>query len=142
TMTLTSIGARMERIGAAWTIVLVLVSCLTGLFPACGSTSGAIDVSQLKEEPTTGNEYVIGVGDMLSIQVWDQEKMSAKMPVRSDGRISLPFVNDIEAAGKTPTKLASELENGLKSVVIAPRVTVVVEESKPLSISILGEVSK
>ena len=79
---------------------------------------------------------------MLSIQVWEQGQMSGRMRVRSDGRISLPFINDIEAAGKTPRALAADLENGLKTVVLTPRVTVVVEESKPLTISVMGEVAK
>jgi len=64
------------------------------------------------------------------------------MRVRSDGRISLPFVNDVQAAGKTPLKLGGELEAGLKAMVLNPKVTVVVEESRPLTISVLGEVSK
>jgi polysaccharide export outer membrane protein len=137
-----------RRLQVGWTVVLVVVSCLAGLFPACASASGgSIEVDQLKEAPDpspAGNEFTISVGDMLSIQVWDQDKMSARMRVRSDGRISLPFLNDVEAAGKTPVKLAAELEAGLKKVIIDPRVTVVVEESKPptLSISVLGEVAR
>jgi polysaccharide biosynthesis/export protein len=137
----------MERPRAEWTVVLIVMGCLTGCFMACTSSGGSIEVDQLKEAPDpspTGGEFTIGVGDLLSIQVWDQDKMSAKMRVRSDGRISFPFVNDIEAAGKTPTKLAGDLEEGLKSVILTPRVTVVVEESKPptLSVSVLGEVAK
>jgi polysaccharide export outer membrane protein len=97
-------------------------------------------VQDLGQSPT--GEYTIGIGDLLSIQVWDQEKISARTRVRSDGRISLPFVNDIQAAGKVPVRLASEIESGLRSVILNPRVTVVVEESKPLSISVLGEVLK
>jgi polysaccharide export outer membrane protein len=58
--------------------------------------------------------------------------------------VSLPFLNDVEAAGKTPVQLAGELESGLKSVILNPKVTVAVEESKPptLSISVLGEVAR
>jgi polysaccharide export outer membrane protein len=136
----------MKRPRVSWTVVLVLINCLSGFFLACASTGGSVEVEQLKEEPhpPEGSGYTIGVGDLLSIQVWDQDKMSAKMRVRSDGRISLPFLNDVDAAGKTPVQLAGELENGLKSVIISPKVTVSVEESKPptLSISVLGEVTK
>jgi polysaccharide biosynthesis/export protein len=109
---------------------------------SCGSASGgSIPVDLLSDQPdSAAGEYTIGVGDLLSIQVFDQEKMSGRMKVRSDGRISLPFVNDIEAAGKTPGKFAAELETSLKSVVISPKVTIIVEESSPLNISILGEV--
>lgn len=134
----------MARPTAIRRIVLVLtVSCLSGLLSACGSTGGSIPVEQYKEEPDpTQGEYVIAVGDMLSIQVFDQPTMSGRMRVRTDGRISLPLVNDVEAAGKTPSKLSADIEGGLKSVVLTPRVTVVVEESNPLTISVLGEVAK
>jgi polysaccharide biosynthesis/export protein len=126
-------------------VVLFLLGVGTAaVLTACASgTGGAIPVEQYKEEGTAGTgEYIIAVGDMLSIQVFDQPQISGRMRVRSDGRISLAFVNDVQASGKTPVALASELEAGLKSVVLNPKVTVVVEESKPLTISVLGEVSK
>src|ERR1700694_1562935 len=107
----------MERSHAGWTVVSVVVCCLAGLLLACGSTGGSIEIEEPKDAPSPlpgTNEYTIGVGDMLSIQVWDQEKMSARVRVRSDGRISYPFLNDVAAEGKTPVKLAGELEEGLK----------------------------
>lgn len=125
--------------------ILILTLALAGpLLTACASgTGGAIPVEQYKEEPDPGSgEYIIAVGDMLGIQVFDQPQISGRMRVRSDGRISLPFVNDVQAAGKTPLKLGTELEAGLKAMVLNPKVTVVVEESRPLTISVLGEVSK
>jgi polysaccharide export outer membrane protein len=124
--------------------VCLLAIGTAAVFTACASGSGgAIPVEQYKDEGDAGTaEYIISVGDMLSIQVFDQAQISGRMRVRSDGRISLPFVNDVQAAGKTPVVLASELEKGLKQVVLNPKVTVVVEESKPLTISVLGEVSK
>jgi polysaccharide export outer membrane protein len=114
------------------------------LCTACASsTVGAIPVEQYKEPPeAAASDYTIGVGDVLSIQVWDQPQMSGKMKVRTDGRISVPFVSDAPAAGKTPSKLAADLEAGLKSVVLNPKVTVVVEEERPLTISVVGEVIK
>jgi polysaccharide export outer membrane protein len=136
----------MERSPARWTIVLVLFSCLIGFFTACASSTpgGSVEVDQFKQppDPPAGSEYTIGVGDLLDVQVWEQEKMSAKIRVRSDGRISLPFLNDVEVVGKTPNALNSELEAGLKSVILNPKVTVVVAESRPLSVSVLGEVVK
>jgi polysaccharide export outer membrane protein len=137
----------MERWHAGWTVVMVVVSSLTGFLPGCASSGAAIEVEQLKEAPDplpATSEYTVGIGDLLSIQVWDQEKMSAKVRVRSDGRISYPFLNDVNAAGKTPVKLAGDLEEGLKSVILNPKVTVVVEDSKPqtLNISVLGSVGK
>ena len=129
----------MERLRARWTVVSVLVWTVVAFFPACASTTGgSIEVDQLKDAPdplSASGEYVINIGDVLSIQVWEQEKMSGRMRVRSDGRISLPLLNDVDAAGKTPVKLARDLEASLKSVILNPMVTVVVEESKPPTLS-------
>ncbi len=115
-----------------------------GVMAACSSSlGGAIPVEQYKEEAESQTaEYIIAIGDMLGIQVFDQPQISGRMRVRSDGRITLPFVNDVQAAGKTPQVLGLELEAGLKAMVLNPKVTVVVEESRPLTISVLGEVSK
>ena len=124
--------------------VVGVLLALTTLLAGCASgTAGAIPVEQYKDDTAAASaEYVIGIGDMLSVQVYEQPQMSGKMRVRSDGRITLPFVNDVVADGKTPEKLAAELEAGLKSVMLNPRVTVVVDESRPLTISVLGEVAK
>lgn len=125
-------------------VILTLALGAAALPTACASgTGGAIPVAQYKDEPDAGTgEYIIAVGDMLGIQVFDQPQISGRMRVRTDGRISLAFVNDVQAAGKTPVKLGAELEAGLKAMVLNPKVTVVVEESRPLTISVLGEVSK
>jgi polysaccharide export outer membrane protein len=123
-------------------MALVLL-CATALTSACASGSGpSIPVEQYKEETTPFSEYTIDVGDMLSVVVFEQPSMSGRMRVRNDGRITLPFVNDVIVAGKTPAKLSAELESSFKTVVLNPRVTVVVEESRPLMISVLGEVSR
>ncbi len=99
-------------------------------------------VDQLTEvEPAVpAGEYIIGPGDALNVQVWEQEKMSARTRVRSDGNISLPFVNDVPAAGKTPVALARNLEELFKNFIVTPNVTVAVDEAMPLQISVLGEV--
>jgi len=131
------------------TVTEVLLSVLTiatvvGPSAACSSSlAGAVPVEQYQAPAaSTNSEYVITAGDMLSVQVWDQQQMSGRLRVRSDGRISLPFLNDVQAEGKTPTKLAAELEAGLKSVVLNPRVTVSVEDSRPQTVSVMGEVAR
>lgn len=86
--------------------------------------------------------YVIGIGDALNVLVWDQEKMSARVRVRNDGRVSLPFLDDVNAAGLTPVALARALEARLTKFIVTPQVTVVIEEAKPLSVSVLGEVDQ
>ena len=122
----------------------IVACCLAGFVAACASTiAGAIPIDQYVEPADpAGGEYIIEPGDALNVQVFEQEKISGKMRVRTDGRISLPLLNEIQAAGKTPTALGTEIENGLKKFIQVPRVTVAVEESSPLRISILGEVAQ
>jgi polysaccharide export outer membrane protein len=132
-----------EKCGLKRAASLVVAGCLAGWVAACASSGGAIEVEQFKSEPeTTQAEYVIRIGDLLSVQVYSDEKASGRTRVRTDGRISLPLINDVDAAGKTPIKLAGDIEESLKTLLVNPRVTVSVEESAPLSISVLGEVEK
>ena len=74
----------------------------------------------------TAPDYVIGPGDSLSVFVYRAPELSAELPVRPDGRLSLPLVPDIEAAGLTPTQLARQIEERLKEYVREPNVTVMV----------------
>ncbi len=74
------------------------------------------------ELPTA--EYLIGPGDVLSIFVWRNPELTVELPVRPDGRISLPLVEDLVAIGKTPAALAKEIEQKLKKYVETPIVTV------------------
>lgn len=89
---------------------------------ACGSppTPPPTDASA-----ENGTEYLIGAGDQLNIFVWRNPELSASLPVRPDGKISVPLVEDVPAVGKTPTQLARELEERLKKFVRDPIVTVI-----------------
>jgi polysaccharide export outer membrane protein len=81
-------------------------------------------------------------GDVISVRVLNHDDMSGKVRVRSDGRISLPIVGDVAAAGMTPTALADKLRGDLKDYVNNPTVTVTVDEPKPFTISVTGEVMR
>ncbi|MCU0696092.1 MAG: polysaccharide export protein [Myxococcaceae bacterium] len=85
-------------------------------------------------------EYVIAPGDTLQVRVFQQEAMSARVRVRADGKVSLPLVNDLVVEGKTPTQLAAELQVKLKEFINTPVVTISLEETRPLSVSVVGEV--
>lgn len=124
---------------AALFAVLNLVSFAAG----CGHMAPFVWVDALTAPPTakTG-DYLIGPGDLLSIQVWEQEKMSTRGRVRADGKLSVPLLHDVAVAGKAPAVVASELEVALKPFMLAPRVTVVVEETEPISVSVLGQVGR
>jgi polysaccharide export outer membrane protein len=99
-----------------------------------------VDEWKAPDETSSDGRYVIGIGDALSVQVWEQEKMSARVRVRSDGRVSLPFLNDVAVVGMTPERLALDLADRLRKFIVSPQVTVVVDEAKPLSVSVLGHV--
>jgi polysaccharide export outer membrane protein len=74
------------------------------------------------------NEYIIGPGDRLSVFVWRNEDISVTVPVRPDGKISTPLVEDMQAVGKTPTQLARDIEAVLQEFVRMPQVNIIVEE--------------
>lgn len=88
------------------------------------------------------DEYVIGVGDMINIRVLGHDEMSVHQRVRADGRLALLLIGEVEAKGKRPGALRSELEGRLKDYIVSPSVAVNVEESQPLTILILGEVAR
>jgi polysaccharide biosynthesis/export protein len=86
--------------------------------------------------------FVIGDGDVLSINVWKETEVSKLVPVRSDGKISLPLVGEVQAAGRTPLKLEQDIASRLKNYISEPEVTVIVEQINSRKFNILGMVSK
>jgi polysaccharide export outer membrane protein len=86
-------------------------------------------------------EYVIGVGDTINIRVYEQDNLSGSAKIRRDGRIALPLAGELLVAGKHPSQLAREIEAKLKEFIVTPRVTVNVEQSQPVTITALGEIS-
>jgi polysaccharide export outer membrane protein len=86
--------------------------------------------------------FVIGNDDVLAIIVWKEPEVSRSVPVRSDGRISLPLVGEVEAAGRTPLKLEQDIASKLKNYISEPEVTVIVQQINSQKINILGMVVK
>jgi len=91
--------------------------------------------------PETPADYVIGADDTLHISVWKEPDISATLPVRPDGRISIPLLNDVPAAGLTPMQLAASIQEKLKKYIADPRVTVVVTAMNSRRIFVTGEVT-
>jgi len=87
------------------------------------------------------NEYVIGPTDILEIQVWREPTLSRTVPVRPDGKITLPLLDDIQAAGLTPLQLKAKLEKALAKFINNPKVSVSVQEIKSKKIYVLGQVN-
>ncbi len=96
--------------------------------------------SQMHPVSGAGPSYVIGADDVLYISVWKEPELTLTLPVRSDGMISVPLVDDVPAAGLTPMQLAGVLSQKLRRYLTAPRVTVVVTQIKPQRVYVLGEV--
>jgi polysaccharide export outer membrane protein len=86
--------------------------------------------------------YVIGAQDVLDINVWKEDQLTKSVPVRPDGKISLPLINDIQASGLTPIQLATQITESLKKFVTDPQVTVIVREINSQRVYLIGEVSR
>lgn len=86
--------------------------------------------------------YRIGPADVLDIAVWNNTALSRTVPVRPDGKISLPLLNDVQAAGLTPMQLRDALAEKLVAYVPTPEVSVIVREVQSYRVSVIGEVKK
>jgi polysaccharide export outer membrane protein len=87
-------------------------------------------------------DYVIGTEDVLDINVWKEPEVSRTVPVRPDGKISLPLLNDVQAAGLTPMQLGAVVTEQLKKFVAQPQVTVIVTTINSRRVYVLGEVNR
>ena len=92
--------------------------------------------------PAPGPSYLIGAEDTLHVSVWKEPELTATLPVRSDGKISLPLLNDVQAAGLTPMQLAASLQEKLRKYLDDPRVAVVVSQMNSQRFFATGEVQR
>jgi polysaccharide export outer membrane protein len=86
--------------------------------------------------------YVIGGDDVLSINVWKEPDLTRSITVRSDGKISLPLIGDVQAAGRTPAQLEQDIAVNLRNYITDPQVTVIVQEMRSQKFNIFGQVNK
>lgn len=96
---------------------------------------------KIKTDEEPDDAYAIGVGDLLEISVWKNPDLSVTVPVRPDGRISVPLVGEIKAAGMTPLALRQSLTDGYREYVTAPEVAVLVKEIRSQKVFVTGEVA-
>lgn len=89
---------------------------------------------------TTDPAYIIGPQDILDVNVWKEPDMTRTVPVRPDGKISLPLINDVQAAGSTPQQLAAMVTEKLRKYVQEPQVTVIVSAINSQRVFVVGEV--
>jgi polysaccharide biosynthesis/export protein len=127
-------------------LMLIGSIALAQAAPAQPAASAASDKTASDKATTTasasqaGPEYVIGPEDALHIAVWREADLTASLPVRPDGKISLPLLDDVQAAGLTPKQLAESITEKLKKFLADPRVTVVVTQINSKRIYLVGEV--
>ncbi len=86
--------------------------------------------------------YLIGLGDVIEIQVWKEPDLSRQLKVRLDGRVSLPLVGDVEAAGRSPAEVAAEVGRRLATYITEPAVSVILVESASRRYYVIGMVNK
>ena len=124
------------------TVVVLLLALLFFVpFTHAQETKAAADKKDVKGEmPADTDSYVIGPEDSLYIHVWREELLTRTVPVRMDGKISLPVVNDVQAAGLTPLQLKEALTEQLKEFVDNPEVSVIVMEANSYKVYVSGEV--
>ncbi len=119
-------------------ITLILAFSLSAWSQAPAAPQSPAQPKAATDDPA----YVIGAEDTLSVTVWKEPDFSnTALPVRPDGRVSLPLLGDVQAAGRTPTQLSDEITTRLKKYIEEPRVTVVVTGMASRRVFILGEVN-
>lgn len=127
---------RARRFSPTVAMALLAMGCARNLGPF-------VWVDQYTEPPPAPEKpYVIEVGDVIQVRVFNQDQLSARQKVRSDGKVSLPLLNDVQAAGYPPVTLTGILENRLKELVKSPVVTISIEESQSQTINVLGDVGR
>jgi len=102
----------------------------------------AAETGALPTEAPLAEDYVIGVEDVLFVSVWKNPDLSREVPVRPDGKITLPLIDDIRAVGLKPAELKEFLTDKWKAYITAPEVSVIVTQVNSLKVYMVGEIPK
>jgi polysaccharide export outer membrane protein len=126
--------------------IMLALATLMALTVSCPGLASAQAAPATQATPATPEvkdyEYKIGPEDMLNISVWKNDALSRALPVRPDGMISLPLLNDVQAAGLTPMELREVLLKKLAEYIPAPEVSVMVTDVRSFKVAVIGEVAK
>ena len=112
-----------------------------GQDPSAKATDASPKTAAAAPAPTPDSDYKIGPQDVLRIDVWKEPDISRTIPVRPDGKITLPLLNDVQAAGMTAMQLASQLRESFSKYLTNPQVTITVTEINSRRVYITGEVA-
>lgn len=131
-----NLAPRASLIGVALALLVPAAACKSG---NSYFWVDAVPKSMLAADTSSD----IHPGDVIGIRVWNQEANSVdRARVRDDGKISVPFLNDVDVAGQQPAALAKGIETKLKAFIVNPVVTVVIHERRPVRVSVLGQVNR
>lgn len=121
---------------------ILYAQSITGRDPHKEATTpaSAVQAQDSSAKPHDAN-FVIGNDDVLAINVWKEPDISRSVPVRSDGKISLPLVGEVQAAGETPLKLEQMIASKLQNYISQPEVTVMVQQINSQKFNVLGQVA-
>jgi polysaccharide export outer membrane protein len=130
----------MERF-SVWIIILILFVS----FGACSQTESVVRTeptmkSAIQKDTQPPEEFIIGPEDVLDIVVWKETQLSTVATVRPDGKISLPLIGDIQAAGLTPVALQMDIAKRLREFKQSPEVSVIVQQVNSYNVYVIGEV--
>jgi polysaccharide biosynthesis/export protein len=130
-------------------LALAAVGPLSGQAPTGGQAGGGdgtvANAGALPEAASNkphDQTFIIGNDDVLAISVWKEPELTKAIPVRSDGKISMPLVGELQASGRTPLQLERDITEKLKNFITTPEVTVIVQTVNSRKFNILGEVTK
>lgn len=139
-----------SRSRAAGIVVIAVVAMCWGL-PLCGaqaadntaeSNGGGAASSGLIVASEGADDYLIGPDDVLAVNVWKESEISEEVPVRPDGKVSLPLIGEVRASGLTPVQLQASIRSRLSTYLVNPTVTVMVKETRSHRFNVVGEVER
>jgi len=144
---------KVRLAGAKWALVATMLGALAlpGFAQEKQSASATDPASSAKpSQPVSRREavsvdnktYIIGESDLLDIDVWKEKEVSKEVPVRPDGKISLPLIGQIQASGLTPLQLQDNITEQLKQYISNPEVTVIVSDPRSHQINIVGQIAR
>lgn len=105
-------------------------------------SSGGDRSAAVAPSSKVSSDYLIGSDDVLDVNVWKEQELTRTLQVRPDGKISMPLLNDVQAAGLTPTQLAQAITDKLKKYLTAPQVTVMITQINSQRVYVTGEVTR
>jgi len=130
-----------QQIGLGF-VLITLAGSLWAQVPSPPAPAAEPSLARSATKQPHDASFIIGNDDLLAINVWKEPDITRSIPVRSDGRISLPLVGELQAAGRTPLQLEQDIAVRLRNYIAAPEVTVMVQEIRSEKFNILGQVAK